>query len=60
MVGRVGFEAFWQDIDQVETARIPNYGEYHILGLDSVPLSLRNLCIRLRPNELMVCVQVKP
>jgi hypothetical protein len=47
------------DIDQVETARIPNYGEYRFLGLDSMPLSFRNLCIRLRPNELMVCVQVK-
>jgi hypothetical protein len=43
----------------VETARIPNYGEHHLLGLDSVPLAFRNLCIRLRPHELMVCVQVK-
>jgi hypothetical protein len=25
----VEFEAFWQDIDQVETARISNYGEHH-------------------------------
>jgi hypothetical protein len=60
MVARVEFEFFWQDIDQVEIARTPNYGEHHFLGLESVPLSFRNLCIRLRPNELMVCVQVKP
>jgi hypothetical protein len=60
MVARVEFESFWQDIGQVETVRIPKYGEYHFLGLDSVPLSFRNLCIRPRQNELMVCVQVKP
>jgi hypothetical protein len=44
----------------MEIARIPNYGEYHFWGLDSVPLFFRNLCIRLRPNELMACVQLKP
>jgi hypothetical protein len=59
IVASVEFESFWQDIDQVETVRISNYSEHHFLGLDSVPLSVRNLCIRLRPNELMVCVQVK-
>jgi hypothetical protein len=60
IIVRVEFESFWKDIDQVETARIPNYGERHFLGLDSVPLSFRNLCIQLRPNELMICMQVKP
>jgi hypothetical protein len=60
MVARVEFESFWQDINQVETARIPSYGERYCLGLDSVQLSFRNLCIRLRPNKLMVCVQLKP
>jgi hypothetical protein len=58
IIARVEFESFWQDIDQVEIARIPNYGEHHFLG--SVPLSFSNLCIRLRQNELMACVQVKP
>jgi hypothetical protein len=56
IAARVEFESFWQDIDQVETTRIPNYDEYHFLRLDSAPLSVKNLCIRLRPNELMVCV----
>jgi hypothetical protein len=60
VAARVESESFWQDIDQVETARKPIYGEHHFLGLDSVPPSFRNRCIRLRPNELLVCVQVKP
>jgi hypothetical protein len=32
-LARVEFESFWQDIGQVETARISNYGEHHFLGL---------------------------
>jgi hypothetical protein len=60
IITRIEFESFWQDIDQMETARIPNYGEHHVLILDSVPLSFRNLCIRLCPNEFMVRVHVKP
>jgi hypothetical protein len=60
MVARVEFESFWSDIDQAETARVPNYGEHHFLELDSVPFSFRNLCIRVSPNKFMVCVQVKP
>jgi hypothetical protein len=56
---RLEFESSWQEINQVETAKMPNYREHHFLGLDSVPLFFRNLCIQLRPNELMVCVQIK-
>jgi hypothetical protein len=59
-IARFEFESFWQDIDQMETVRIPSYGEHHVLGLNSMPLSFRNLCIWLHPNEPMVCVQVKP
>jgi hypothetical protein len=60
IVARAEFESFWQDIDEMETARVSDYDERHFLGLDGVPLSFRNLCLRLRPNELMVCVQIKP
>jgi hypothetical protein len=32
----------------------------HEAHIENDLLSFRNLCIRLRPNELMVCVQIKP
>jgi hypothetical protein len=57
---RFEFEPFWQDIDQVKADGIPNYRKHHCFRLNRVPLSFRNLSVRLKPYGFMVCIEVEP
>jgi hypothetical protein len=52
------FEPFWQDIDQMEAAGIPNYRKYHFFRPNRTPLSFGNLPVRLKPYEFMVCIEI--
>jgi hypothetical protein len=56
---RVEFESFWQDIDQVEAAGIPNYRKHHFFRLNRAPLSFKNLPVWLKPYEFMVCIEIE-
>jgi hypothetical protein len=57
---RVEFEPFWQDIDYVEAAGIPNYRKHHFFRLNRAPFSFGNLPVRLNPYEFMVRIEVEP
>jgi hypothetical protein len=53
-------EPFWQDIDQLKAAGIPNYRKHYFFRLNRAPLSFGNLPVRLKPYEFMVCIWLKP
>jgi hypothetical protein len=58
-MARIKFTPFWQDIDQVESAGIPNYRKHHFFRLNRAPLSFGNLPVRLKPYEFMVWIEVE-
>jgi hypothetical protein len=55
----VEFRTFQENIDEMKATEIPNYRKYYSFGLDSLPLFCRNLSIRLKPDQLLVYIEIE-
>jgi hypothetical protein len=60
IIARIEFRTFRENIDEMKATEIPNYRKYHFFELDSLPLFCRNLSIRLKPDQLLVYIEIEP
>jgi hypothetical protein len=60
IIARIEFGPFQERIDKIEVTGISHYRKSHFFGLDSLSLHFRNLSVRPKPGQLVICIEIVP
>jgi hypothetical protein len=60
VIAHIEIGIFREHIDEMEATLIPNYCKHHLFRLDSLSLHFRNLSVSLKPDQLVVHIEIEP